>query len=64
VSETIARMQKVHASALSVPTLLKVVESFNDASRQANRNLIMTVDDLKGALGLEPTEGEVPITIV
>ena len=65
VSETIARMQKVHATVLSVPTLLKVVQECNEGSTNSNRELIATVDDLKRALGLELDKPQqVPVTIV
>jgi len=52
VSESITRLQKVHSTVLSVPTLLKTIQQLNSSNGLANsRESIFTVDDLKRKLG-------------
>ena len=63
MSDTVTLMQNVHASVLSIPTLLNVVREFNN-STAANGTQIMTVDDLRNRLGLTITKSSsIPVSI-
>lgn len=57
INESINRLQQVHKTILSVPTLLRIIQQFNSSNGLQSRDMIFTVDDLKKKLGFHSANG-------